>query len=787
MSSDEDISIEDISSSDNYVNGTEIKKNILPLTFPMHENEAFDIIPKEKEIVNSNEKPTQKAELTSGIKNIVDNLFASDSDSDSANSSDNENPEKIPNTILNNDGNGTHQNIEISFSDSHSSKDNEKNDDVDIYIEDMNQHSSENNIAPEILVKSTPKIEDQNDFSSNSFDEDFASSEGNNSFQENQFDKSINHDFPKSTQIETINSDRPIENSDNHDNQILNRSEIDSKTHENSISKQNEENEIDEHNSIPEEKKSNFETIENPDKKENKPTSESHTKKVVPKNQYSIDDADAPVFNWLKNDKPNQSNNKPKKNQQPIQKPRQVSPTKPTTNKSHQSNMFITQVTSAVKQVDEERQKRVLEEEKRRKRIEAARRQKEEEDRKRIKQEEERIRQYEKQKQLEEQFKQDEMEQLETYDIEDEGGKNKKLMTKPKVYQQRTRMNFAIMQFAGISPSIPVTKQINLSKYDYDDFDVSLADNIPEGLFPLLKHGHESIVFRTLCGVSISKYPKGVISRVLIELNKYLDLCVEKGLITEASYVNAIIENVKNERTEKKKQTENSIEKVNEKLQEAEEQFEKKKNNWENQKSIMQVDKQLQDEDLELRYQEESVKLDDEWNSEKMQQKFNKPSPMLIELRQQARSLLAAHRFDEAAQVAEEIAKKEAEETEEAARRMSQAYQAAVIRLREKFDQEKEAIDVQYQTKYSALIKAEEASLRPVSQRIDKYKNIKEDHEMAARRSKTSYGRPKTTRKPVVVKSKHAPIVFDAKLKLPPLAKMKMPKRDTRSALSEKM
>ena len=279
MSSDEDIPIEDISSSDNYVNDTEIKKNILPLTFPAHENDDFDIIPKEKEIVNSNEKPTQKAELTSGIKNIVDNLFASDSDSDSANNTDNEKPEKIPNTILNNDDNGTHQNIEISFSDSHSSKDNEKNDDVDIYIEDMNQHSSENNITPEILVKSTPKIEDQNDFSSNSFDEDFASSEGNNSFQENQFDKSTNPDFPQSTQIDNINPDSPIENSDHEDHQIPNHSEIDSKTQENSISKQDEENEIDKHNSIPEEKPNNLETIENTDKKDNKPTSESHTKK----------------------------------------------------------------------------------------------------------------------------------------------------------------------------------------------------------------------------------------------------------------------------------------------------------------------------------------------------------------------------------------------------------------------------------------------------------------------------------------------------------------------------
>ena len=47
----------------------------------------------------------------------------------------------------------------------------------------------------------------------------------------------------------------------------------------------------------------------------------------------------------------------------------------------------------------------------------------------------------------------------------------------------------------------------------------------------------------------------------------------------------------------------------------------------------MLVDKDLQNEDLELRYQEESIKLNEEWNSEKMQNRYNKPSPMLIQMR----------------------------------------------------------------------------------------------------------------------------------------------------------
>ena len=530
------------------------------------------------------------------------------------------------------------------------------------------------------------------------------------------------------------------------------------------------------------------------------------------KTKYTIDDEpDIPVFSWQKKDKEKDKKETQKKTQlqpqlQQKKQQRKNSPSKlsqqdqqPNNQQSQQqqNSMFVTQVTSDVKQVDEERRLRFLEDEKRRKKIEAERRRKEEEEKLKRRLEEERIQQYEEQKKLEEleekrRLLQQQQQQQQPHFSTDEDERQKKTIKKPSISSATTaygkkRMTYAMMQFAGVSPSIPVTKQVDLSKYDFEDFDESLADNIPEGLLALLTHGKESIVFRALCGVSIVKYPQNVISRVLMELKHYLDLCVEKGLIAEGSYVQCIIEAIKDERKEKARVKDNSIEKVTQRLQECENQFERRKNNWENQKSIMQVDKQLQNEDLELRYQEEAIKLDEEWNSEKMQQKFNKPSPQLIEMRHNARSLLATHRFEEAAQVAEEIAKREAFETEEAARRMSQAYQAATTRLREKFELERETMDDQFRTKYSALLRAEETNLRPLSQRIEKYKNLKEDAEMAQKRSKSSYGRPKSTRKPVLVTSKHPPIVLDAKLKLPPLSKAgnKGQIRDTKSALAD--
>ena len=504
------------------------------------------------------------------------------------------------------------------------------------------------------------------------------------------------------------------------------------------------------------------------------------------KSKYTLDDdPDVPVFSWQKKDQ--DSKKQPKRSISPN---KQGGSQQQLLKKPPINSMFITQVSEDVKTVDDEKRLRIIVDEKKKKRTEVEKKKKDEEDKLKKQLEAVKIELFEEEKKKQRKTPhEEEVKGQQHSQIEED--KQKKVIKKPNVTQQHKtppkKMTYAMMAFTGISPTIPVSKQIDLSKYDYIDFDESLAANIPIRLLDLVTHGKESIVFRALCGVSIIQYPSGVVSRVLMELKHYLDLCIEKGLIAEASYVQCIIEAIKDERNEKAKVKDNSLEKVNKRLAELEAKYEKRKRSWENQKTIMLVDKDLQNEDLELRYQEESIKLNEEWNSEKMQNRYNKPSPMLIQMRHNARSLLQAHRFEEAAAVAEDIQKREARETEEAANRMSHGYQAAIIRLRDKFESERETMDDSFRVKYSALLRAEETNLKPIQQRICQYKTMKEDYEIANRRSKTSYGRPKSHRKPLPISSKHPPIIIDAKLKLPPLSKQgtKLPIRDIKSAMSD--
>jgi hypothetical protein len=340
--------------------------------------------------------------------------------------------------------------------------------------------------------------------------------------------------------------------------------------------------------------------------------------------------------------------------------------------------------------------------------------------------------------------------------------------------QRRKRASPSAMQFG---PIIPMPKQIDLSRYDDPEFDwETMAESISDRLLALLDVSPESIVFRALCGVSLAEYSQSVISRVLIELKKLLNVCIEKGLIGESSYVQCIIEGIKDERKEASQSKNLTLERVSERLAEAEDEFQRRKNRWETQKAILDTEKCVLLDNIDLKFEEQTAALTCEWNSDHMQAKYNKPSSKLIQMRHHARSLMVARRFDEAAMLAKEIAKREAIETEEAARKMAEGYQQASLRLRQQFDLEKQGLSANFETKLMGILRAEESNLRPLTQRIEKIQKIKLDSETALKRSRASSAKQDPVKKTVPVSTRHEPIIIEAKLKLPPLGLI--PKRN---------
>lgn len=347
-------------------------------------------------------------------------------------------------------------------------------------------------------------------------------------------------------------------------------------------------------------------------------------------------------------------------------------------------------------------------------------------------------------------------------------------------YRQKRRLSTAMMQFMGISPNIPTTRQVDLSPYDDEEFDwEENSREVPDGIFEILRHSEISIVFRAICGESMVDYPPNVVSRVLLELKKYLNICIKKGMIAESSYLQSIIEEIQCEMRDLELQRNLGLEKVTQRLTQAEDNYERKKNQWASQKALLDTEKDISLEDLELRYQEEASKLDEDWNSEHMQLKYNRPSMTLMEMRQNAKGLLSTHRFEEAALVAEAIQAREAQETEEAAKRMRQEYQVANDRLRQKFEADKKVMMDNFDQKKNGLTRQEETNLKLLSQRIEKYQRMKDA--VNARRAKYNLTKPDTNRR--MVATTKQPVTLDGRLRLPPLGQSKA-KPKSKSQLS---
>ncbi|OHS95103.1 hypothetical protein TRFO_38676 [Tritrichomonas foetus] len=174
-------------------------------------------------------------------------------------------------------------------------------------------------------------------------------------------------------------------------------------------------------------------------------------------------------------------------------------------------------------------------------------------------------------------------------------------------------------------------------------------------------------------------------------------------------------------------------------------------------------------EDLDLKNQEEIANLDEEWNSEKMQSRYNKPSPKLIELRQHARALLNARNFDEAQAIADQISKQEAYETKEAYVRMQREYRQAQEHLSNKYKNDRESLIDGFQSKMNGLLTAESNDLRPFEQRIENLHKVKKNMEITKKINAKNHINDKSQIKKSPLAVRTPPLVLNAKLKLPPL------------------
>jgi hypothetical protein len=121
---------------------------------------------------------------------------------------------------------------------------------------------------------------------------------------------------------------------------------------------------------------------------------------------------------------------------------------------------------------------------------------------------------------------------------------------------------------------------------------------------------------------------------------------------------------------------------------------------------------------LDERLRDQVDGLEDEWQSERKQSLYNKPSPELLGMRKTAKRMLGTHRFDEAMALAARIEEREAEESRAASRRMADDYAAALANLTAHFEIEKAAVKEHFRERRSVLDRNWEKQLAPMKRRI---------------------------------------------------------------------
>lgn len=344
---------------------------------------------------------------------------------------------------------------------------------------------------------------------------------------------------------------------------------------------------------------------------------------------------------------------------------------------------------------------------------------------------------------------------------------------------KKKRMNYAMMSFLG-PPKLPVTKPIDITKYEYKDADFDVEgniDKIPPKLLDLLDYPHESLTFHALCGSLLPNVPSEHVSRVVLELKKVMQKTTSNGLIAESLYVQNIQDDLKNAHAKKK--AEKDPEEYKEKLEKVQGKLDRIKESYNEKIREVEEEENQAMNDLEEKFQYEAQELDNDWNSEHMQNKFNKPSAKLIDLRNEAKVNLKAHRFQEAILIANEIAALEEQESGEAGKRMADAYNAAAQRLQNKYEADKTVLNDTFAAKKRKLQVEQEQSERPFLTQMEKYSSqisqIEREKELEKRRSK----REETIKKGQQTRNANkpqltniAPIQIDGKLKLPPLPTM---------------
>jgi len=320
---------------------------------------------------------------------------------------------------------------------------------------------------------------------------------------------------------------------------------------------------------------------------------------------------------------------------------------------------------------------------------------------------------------------------------------------------------------ASLFPKLNQKKVIDLSVYDIIDREPDLS-KIPKELLDIIKHSQQSLVFHAICGERINTYSQKVVDQVVNEIRGYLDVCIDKNMINGGAYVKYVLEEIKNSCTVVRDEVAIRLSLIESKIEEVMLQLDTKEKYWNEQKTVLEAEKDVLIAEIDLKHEEAMTDLEIEWNSDKLQQRYNKPSAKLIGMRQMVKAQLEGHRFEDAALLADRLAEAEEQESSAASFKMFLDFKNAQEQLTKKYQHDKDLLEMSYDSKMNGIIALEIESVRPLKTRLESLKKMHTATEREVRKRSTERCITPEKKGPPS-SAKLSSFSLNSKLKLPPL------------------
>ena len=249
---------------------------------------------------------------------------------------------------------------------------------------------------------------------------------------------------------------------------------------------------------------------------------------------------------------------------------------------------------------------------------------------------------------------------------------------------------------------------------------------MPPALKSILFHPPTSLTYRVLDGEIPTNMTTTMYTSIVNDLRKYIDSAVDHGLISEACYIQNVIDDLKLDKGAEKISNDRELNSIDQKIKEANEEIDERVNYWNAQQTMIDKELEMSLQELEVQRSLAIQKLDEEWQSQKKMQLYSKPSPALLNLRDQVKKMIKAKKFEDVKALSKIITDKEQAEAAAATKRMNADYRAADQHIQEKFDHEKTVLYANHETKTNNIKRSKERNLRPLNQRLENLTKQKE-------------------------------------------------------------